>query len=343
MVTSLFAHGALLGWAVVSVAAPKPMTVPEIEAVTAEIIPIESITRTVKGVKTAPAAEVPKPTERETTKPPRPEPRPAENVGDTDKDIATDEQQVKKAAPIQKVSAPEPRPKPRPEPKPEPKLPDPKPEPPKPEPPKPVVQTEPTVTPEPKPEPKAEPKTDIAMLLRKAQDEPATQPKPEEQPKFAKLPDRVPAPKRRPKPTPKPKEQKALVDKKEASAGGARRNTQKAALGTKRGTNATKLSTSEIDALRGQIQACWNVGALAGSDDAEKLRARVVFRLKRNGEIDGRPQAKATGGNARANRTFAGGARRAVIGCAPYRLPADKYETWSEVVVNFSLADMLDN
>ena len=27
--------------------------------------------------------------------------------------------------------------------------------------------------------------------------------------------------------------------------------------------------------------------------------------------------------------------------CAPYKLPADKYETWADVTVNFSLADML--
>ena len=70
-----------------------------------------------------------------------------------------------------------------------------------------------------------------------------------------------------------------------------------------------------MDSLRGQIQACWNVGALAGSDDAENLRARVEFCLIRNGEIDGRPTVKATGGNARANRTFAGSARRAGDRC----------------------------
>ena len=47
------------------------------------------------------------------------------------------------------------------------------------------------------------------------------------------------------------------------------------------------------------------------------------------------------GGDSRENRTFAGSARRAVRGCAPYKLPADKYDTWADVVVNFSLKDML--
>jgi len=332
MFTSLLAHGAILGWAVVSIAAPKPLSVPDVEALPIDIIPIESLTKTVRGDRTAKLAEVPKPTERQTKTPPKPEPKPAENVGDTNRDVKVEAPKVTKAPPVEKVSAPEPRPEPAPKPKP--KAPEPKPEP----------KPEPVVQPQPKPAPT--PKTDIAMLLK--QSEPVEEPKaeqPEEPPKeqFAKLPDRVPAPKRRPRPPKKapPPTKKALLDKKDTSAGGAKRNTKKANLGTRKGNNAAKLSTSEIDALRGQIQRCWNVGALAGSDDAAKLRARVIFKLDRNGEIDGKPTATASGGNSRANRTFAGGARRAVIRCAPYNLPAEKYETWSEVVVNFSLADML--
>ncbi|MEM1037847.1 MAG: hypothetical protein AAGI12_00080 [Pseudomonadota bacterium] len=332
--TSLLAHGAVLGWAVVSIAAPKPLSVPEVEALPIDIIPIESITKTVQGDRNAKPAKVIAPSPRQTKTPPKPDTPEAENIGDTNRDAKAEAPKVTKAPPVEKVSAPEPRPTPKPKaPEPAP-VPEAKPEP-KPEP---VVQ----------PTPEPAPKTDIAMLLK--QTEPVQDPltpeaepeKPQEQ--FARLPDLVPAPKRRPEPPKKapPPTKKALLDKRETSAGGAKRNERKAALGTKKGNNAAKLSTSEIDALRGQIQACWNVGALAGSDDAENLRARVEFSLNRNGEIDGRPTVKATGGNARANRTFAGSARRAVIRCAPYQLPADKFETWSDVAVNFSLADMLE-
>jgi len=331
VVTSLLAHGAILGWAVVSIAAPKPLPTPEVEALPIEIIPIESITKTVQGDRKAKLAKIPKPSPKQTKTPTKPEAPKAENIGDSNRDIKAEAPKVTKAPPVEKVSAPEPRPEPAPKPKP--KAPEPKPEPK----PQPVVR--------PKPELKPTPKTDIAMLLKQSEpiEQPVTSEPGEPKEEFAKLPDRVPAPKKRPKPPKKapPPTKKALLDKKETSAGGAKRNTQKSNLGTKKGNNATKLSTSEIDALRGQIQACWNVGALAGSDDAEKLRARVEFRLNRAGEIDGKPSVKATGGNARANRTFAGSARRAVIRCAPYQLPADKYETWADVAVNFSLADML--
>ena len=39
-------------------------------------------------------------------------------------------------------------------------------------------------------------------------------------------------------------------------------------------------------------------------------------------------------------RTAAESAVRAVSKCAPFNLPADKYETWAEVVVNFDPSDM---
>ena len=79
-----------------------------------------------------------------------------------------------------------------------------------------------------------------------------------------------------------------------------------------------------MDALRGQVQRCWNIPA--GAADA--------------GEIEGRQEIISGGGAAGIERAAAESARRAVLQCAPYTLPADKYETWAEVIVNFDPSEM---
>ena len=95
-----------------------------------------------------------------------------------------------------------------------------------------------------------------------------------------------------------------------------------------------------MDALRGKIQGCFNL--TAGMADAEELRATVKVRLNPAGELEGKPQVTASGGNANVRRAFKGAARRAVQKCAPYdNLPKDKYQTWADLVVNFDVSDML--
>jgi len=316
--TSVFAHIAAVALGVVSLSTPRPMNVVDVEALPVEIIPIESITKTIKGDKKAKPAKKPAP--KATTKPEVM--KNAENVGDTKRDTKAEAPKVEKKPPVEKAEAPAAEPAPK-------------------------EPVKPTPKPEPKVEAKPEPKTDIAALVEKSQE-------PEETvEEIFKEPKRVIVPKRRPKPKPqkaetKPSDKKkkadkiaALLNKEAPSAGGAKRSKSKAALGAKKGNNKIKLSQSEVDALRGQIQSCWNVVGLAGLDDADKLRAKVEFRLDKEGRIDGRPKVVATGGSKRTNRTFAGSAKRAVVGCAPYELPADKYEDWADVVVNFSLKDML--
>ena len=131
---------------------------------------------------------------------------------------------------------------------------------------------------------------------------------------------------------------KALLDKRK-EAGGAKKSLETASLGTAKG-QALKMSASELDALRAQVRACWNVQG--GGADAESLRAKISFKLDRAGNIASDPVAGGTGGDsARARRAFARSALRAVKRCAPYKLPAEKYETWADVTINFSLADML--
>jgi hypothetical protein len=48
--------------------------------------------------------------------------------------------------------------------------------------------------------------------------------------------------------------------------------------------------------------------------------------------------------NSSANPTFgiaAESARRAVLRCAPYSLPAEKYDAWREVIINFDPRELL--
>jgi colicin import membrane protein len=64
------------------------------------------------------------------------------------------------------------------------------------------------------------------------------------------------------------------------------------------------------------------------------------MRLTPTGEVEGRPEIVEGGGASGIERAMADSARRAVMRCAPYNLPAEKYETWADVTVNFDPTDM---
>lgn len=132
----------------------------------------------------------------------------------------------------------------------------------------------------------------------------------------------------------------ALLNKEDSSGGGAKRSNQEASLGGKKTLGSAKLSQSELDALKGAIQNNWNV--IPGMMDAANIRIRVSFHLDRSGEIVGDPQVTVTGGEGSARDVLASSAKRAVLKSAPFtNLPADKYDTWSDVVVNFDPSDFM--
>src|SRR5690606_122653 len=117
----------------------------------------------------------------------------------------------------------------------------------------------------------------------------------------------------------------ALLNKDKAAGGGAARSADQASLGGKRNTGGSKLSQSEMDALRGAISKCWNVPA--GVADAPGLIVTVRMRLTEAGEIQGAPQVTSGGGDSGVERAAAESAKRAVLRCAPYNLPRDKYRS----------------
>ena len=330
-----FAHAVALAWGMVSLAAPPPLSAPDVEALPIDIVPIEELTKAVQGDRTARPAKTPakKPTVKPVERPN------AQNAGDADNDRKSDAVQVKKAPAVEKTEAPSAEPEKK-------------------------EKVEPTPVPTPKIAAEPKPKTDIAMLLKDAQEQ--LEDKPVEE-SFQKLPSKVATPKRRPerkKPqiaqtnqrkieearqsskssTEKAKDkavEKAVVNKADANAGGAKRSKKDAALGTRKASTASKLAQSELDALRGRLEGCWSVGDLTGHPDAQTMRARVTFNLTRDGEIDGRVVVKVSGTDRSTRATLTVRVRAAVTECAPYNLPQEKYDTWSQVVVNFSLQDML--
>lgn len=367
VVTSTVLHGVVLAWAMLSIGAPASFEVADVEALPVDIVPIEELTQIQQGDKKAPLAEkaAPTPTKRPDIVPdaenagenkvdlksvPTPNAKPSntetaaapekvEKVQPTQDDTSNDIKEIIKeetvaepAKPVEVAKA----------------------EPPKPE-----------VTPEPTPEPAAEPAPAEAQPEEAALPDnvpvPAARPKPPAPKPAEKKPDEAkPSESQTAKNENKKKDVKtqetaksksskesnfnadeiaALLNKTDPTAGGAKASNAPAAMGGKKTTNGSKLSMSEMDALRGQIAGNWSV--IPGLADAADVRIRVKFQLDESGQLIGEPEVSATGGSSQTQQVLMSGARRAVLKSAPFSsLPRDKYDAWSEVVVNFDPSDL---
>lgn len=346
LTTSVVMHAALLGFGLFSLSAPKAFEVTDVEAMPVDIVPVESITQIQQGDKKATVNEKPAPVP--TTKPEvvANAEKVGENTVDTEKPVTPEA----KPKPVEAAAAPAPSPEPTPadQPKPEPvKQPEPKPVP--------VPATEVTPVAQPKqevtPDPVAETivaDTAEAEAVKLPENAPSPEARPQKpQAQTAKAPDRKDAEKPVQREASKPKsdekdfnadEVAALLNKEKASGGGAKRSTQQASLGGDKTTGGSKLSQSEMDALRGQVQRCWNIPA--GAADGGDLKVSVKFKLDPSGALEGSPEIISGGGSGGVERAAAEAARRAVARCAPYNLPADKYDAWADVIVNFDPSEM---
>jgi len=90
-------------------------------------------------------------------------------------------------------------------------------------------------------------------------------------------------------------------------------------------------------AIRAQVTPCWNLPV--GAATAGKVTTLLRLDINRDGSIAGRPaivgQTGVTAANADFARAVAETARRAVLRCAPLKLPADQYDQWKAVEINF--------
>lgn len=249
------------------------------------------------------------------------------------------------------VAAPKPVPEPAPEPTPPPKPtppPPPRPAPtppappaPDPEPPPPAPEPEPTPPPPP-PEPAPPPP------------EPAPEPPPPPPEAVQRPPmTNVPTPRVRP-----PRQQiaqpaqdrpeapredsfdvdalTAMLDQPDADQNATPQPpTQEATLGARTGASA-RLTMTEIDALRSALSRCWSPPI--GYTDPSQVRVVMLISLNPDGSLAGTQVAEAPVGQ------FAQQApestTRAIRQCAPFNLPADKYDAWREMKITFDPRDM---
>jgi colicin import membrane protein len=102
-----------------------------------------------------------------------------------------------------------------------------------------------------------------------------------------------------------------------------------------------QISASELAMIGQTIKSCvirnWNV--LSGGASAQETSVKIRLRFNQDGTFSVPPQVM----NAQGGPYFQAiseSALRAVHQCEPYNLPADKYDFWKDVVMNFSPRDM---
>jgi len=305
LIASLAGHSAILLWGLIAFPDAKSFTTPPVDSLPVELVPVEELTRLQKGEKDAEVREVAAVKPSET---PREDPvKPAEKP---------------KQAAVEQPTPPTPAPQPEPAPAPTPVA--------EPEP-APAPVPEKAAEPEPAPAEQAPEPAPEAAAPEPIQTKvvPRTKPKPPRPTQTAEQPKEKDF---------KPNEIAALLNKVEPSGGGSP-SQDPASLGSRLSQDDNvKMSQSELDALRGQIARCWSppVGAVG----AEDLKVRVKFGLDRSGEVSASPEVLNSSSNP-AFRAAASSAVRAVMRCAPYSLPASKYEAWQEVIINFDPRELI--
>lgn len=102
------------------------------------------------------------------------------------------------------------------------------------------------------------------------------------------------------------------------------------------------ISRSERDVLNQLIKSCmrtnWN--PLVGNQGAAELIVRIKFSLKRDGTLLSVPTITNPSSNA-AFQAAADRAMRAIRLCQPFELPADKYNVWRDIILNFNPREMI--
>lgn len=226
-------------------------------------------------------------------------------------------------------------------------------------PPEPVKKVEP---PKPKPEKKQvaalppEPEPEPSPVEKPPEPEPVVEKPPEPEPEV--VPEKVEEPPKQvrkvyPKPQRKPKPPKRVAKKDpkkhddtieallnklpdETSAPSpeveeeAETDLTSTADLSREGTQFEREEIAEI--VRAKMQRCWNPPA--GSKDAHSLKVSFKLSFRQNGEFSRSPQSQTPAGDP-LTRAAVESAQRALIRCAPYILPAETYDVWKDMVLNF--------
>lgn len=94
--------------------------------------------------------------------------------------------------------------------------------------------------------------------------------------------------------------------------------------------------------IRSQITTCWNPPET--DDKSGHVTVVMRIRLDRAGGVVGMPAVSGMTGRTTANEAYANAlsssVRRAVLRCAPLKLPAELYDAWADVELNFDPKDV---
>jgi len=135
---------------------------------------------------------------------------------------------------------------------------------------------------------------------------------------------------------------KNLIDPKKPPVAKAEAPESKSAAA--RGQNApfgARLTMSEEDALRTQLEKCWNVPF--GAKDIENMSVEIFMAINPDRTLrEARVVDEARYNSDSFYRSAADSALRAVRSslCSPFNVPPDKYDTWNTVTVTFNPKDM---
>ncbi len=157
----------------------------------------------------------------------------------------------------------------------------------------------------------------------------AETPPPEPEPEPAPAPDPDPAPPPPPTDAVSDAVTAALAEALEGGGG---------TPGARDGTLGGSLSAADRDGLRLAVSRCWNVGALG--TDAMQVVVTVGMDMSRDGAPSNLRLVSHTGGSAAAAEQAYDTARRAILRCAPFDLPQDRYAQWRQIEMTFNPADM---
>lgn len=204
--------------------------------------------------------------------------------------------------------------------------------------PQPDVKPPPTEMPLPTPAPTPPPAAEAAPDL------PAAKPleiKPAPLPKPAAKPQAQPAPPDEKK-KPKTDDFSALLNKLTAPA--AAPPNARVTDRTLKGVGAMNAMTMDlVDALRNAISPCWSPPV--GAPHPERLVVTFELFLNPDGSVAQTPQLAAESAARAAGDPFvraaAEAARRAISTCGPYKLSADKYNTWRDITIDFDPRKMV--
>ena len=105
--------------------------------------------------------------------------------------------------------------------------------------------------------------------------------------------------------------------------------------------NASKLSQSEIDALRARLMQLWNPPV--GAQDADQVQITIRIRFKRDGTLEIPPQVMTSGNGTRYNAMRDSAVRAVLVGQPFTMLRPDHYDTWKEMDFTFDTKEMFNN